>query len=94
MAQAFASGNHFARSYGCQASQAGPKQSKLKIHLNCSCNITRYTKDSPVICRRYLPRRKSELSIVHMTIAIAKTIFVLFHMAILSEFFERLASGE
>jgi hypothetical protein len=57
MVQAFASGDHLARSYGCQVSQVGPKQSKLNIHLNCSCNIIWYTRDSPVISRRYLPRK-------------------------------------
>ena len=92
--QAFASGDHEARSYGCQVSHAGPKQSKMNIHPYRSYNVIRYTKDSPAICRRCLPRRKSEVSVNHMTIAIAKIIFALFQMAILPRSFERLASGE
>jgi hypothetical protein len=36
MTQAFASGDHLARSCGCQVSQASPKQSKLKVHPYCS----------------------------------------------------------
>jgi len=52
--QVSASGDHVERAYGCQVNRAGPKQSKLKLHLSYSYNITRYTRDSPVICRRYL----------------------------------------
>jgi len=36
---------------------------------------------------------KSEMSIIHMPIAIAKIIFALFQMAILPGFLERLSSG-
>jgi hypothetical protein len=98
MVQRFASGDHLARSYGCQVSQVGPtvEIETTKLHLYCSYDndSTRYIRDSPVNCRKYLPRRKSELSVIHMPIAIAKIIFALFQMAILPRFFERLASGE
>jgi hypothetical protein len=91
--QVSASGDHVERSYGCQVSQAGPKQLKLKIHPYCTYDITRYTRASPVICRRYLPLMKSKMSVTHMLIAIAIIIFALFQMAILPSYLERIASG-
>jgi hypothetical protein len=92
--QAFASGDHEERSYGCQVSHASPKLFKLNIHPYRSYIIARCSEDSPVICRRCLPRRKREVSVNHITIAIAKIIFALFQMAILPTFLERLASEE
>ena len=94
MVQAFASGDHSARIYGCRVGQVGPKQSKLKIHPYCSYDITRYTRDSLMIRMRYSPRRKSEFSVNHMAIAIAKIIFALFQIAILPRFLECRASGK
>jgi hypothetical protein len=47
---------------------------------------------APMICRRYLPLMKSEMSIAHMPIAIAITIFALFQMAILPSYLEHIAS--
>ena len=91
--QVSASGDHVERSFGSQVSQAGPKQSKLKIHPYCTYDITRYTRYSPVICRRYLPSMKSEMSISNMPIAIAIIIFALFQMAILPRYLERIALG-
>jgi len=46
--QAFASGDHAERIYGCQVSRAGPKQPKLEIYPYVTCDITRNTRDSPI----------------------------------------------
>lgn len=69
------------------------KQSKLKF-TRIKPMISRGKEDSPVTCRKYLPLMESEISIIHMPIAIAKIIFALFQMTILPRFLERLREDD
>jgi hypothetical protein len=47
MRQVAASGDHVERSYGCQVSRAGPKQSELKTHPYDTCDVARITEIPP-----------------------------------------------
>jgi hypothetical protein len=81
--QVFCSDDHVARTYGCEVSLPGPKQSKSNIHPYNTCDINRFTRDSPMICRRHLPLMRNETSVIHMPIVVIKTTLFLPQMAIL-----------
>ena len=81
------------RTYGCLVSLVGLKQLKLKTHPCDTCDITRFTRNSPMIRRKYLPLIWNPMSATHTAIEIPIIILFMFHMATLSGFDKRNASG-
>ena len=83
--QDFVSCDQLARNYGCQVSQAGPKQSNWKFTPTITWyhHISRFTIDSPRICQRYLLLTIVPMFAIHRAIEIAETILFLCQMAIL-----------
>jgi hypothetical protein len=81
------------RTYGCLVSLVGLKQLRQKTHPCDTCDITRFTRNSPVIFRRYLPLIWNPMSVNHVAIAIPIINLFLFQMATLPGFDKRNASG-